>query len=48
MSAAALAALVLAVVVGAWAATEKAWPVLLLAVAVVLLAVAPELEPHIH
>lgn len=35
-----IAALILAVVVGAWAAVDRAWPLLLLAIAVVLIALA--------
>lgn len=31
-----IAALILALIVGAWSAIEKAWPMLLLAIAVIL------------
>jgi len=48
MNAVQLAALILALVVVVWAAMDRTWQLLLLALAVALLAAAPELQPHIH
>jgi len=43
----AFAALILAIVVGAWAVMERSWQLLLLALAVVLLALAGEIDTRI-
>lgn len=43
----ALAALVLAIVVGVWAAVDRAWQILILAIAVALLALTPLLPSHL-
>jgi hypothetical protein len=48
MNALALLALLLGIVVGVWAITQRAWPLALLALAVVFLAVEPGLSISIH
>jgi hypothetical protein len=42
------AALILAIVTAAWAVMDRTWQLLIVSIAVILLALSPALNVHIH